>query len=162
MAGTGGFGGGPWGGAPWGGSLSLMAPPPSLFDIFCYEGAGMLAILLDVNVSATPFGDFSFNGDNDLVITSNDNSEAFLLQSSSVPANYTLEVTLRPEDLPSNFGDITNHHAFIGVVDISGFAAGLFFSDAGLAYGGAFATGDHQTVERIQLRGEPDGDSLCP
>lgn len=98
----------------------------------------MLAILLDVNVSATPFGDFSFNGDNDLVITSNDNSEAFLLQSSSVPANYTLEFTIRPEDLPSNFGDVANHHAFVGVVDISGFAAGLFFSDAGLAYGGAF------------------------
>jgi len=137
-----GWGTGPWAGFPWGGIPPVVpggpipnAPP---FDIYCVGPGGQMSVIQTyLEVSSSPGGDFAIDGgSSDLIVTSNDGSEAVLYIDKNVDGSFTLEFTYAGTELPQNFSDVPNHHVFVGVVDTAGPAAGLFFSQAGIAYAG--------------------------
>lgn len=137
-----GWGQGPWAGFPWGsipptipGGPLPVAPP---FDIYCVGPCGPMSVIqTHPEVSTTPGGDFTVDvPSSDLVITSNDGSKAVLYINTNITPNFTLEFIYAGTALPLNFSDVVNNHMFVGVVDIGGAAAGLFLSQAGIAYAG--------------------------
>lgn len=145
---AGGYGAGPWGGGAFGGAtLELSA---AIFDLFCFqEGDGtMLGILSHPDVTITsgvaPGLGTQFIIDSpisfeDLEIVSGgavSSVDAQLNVSTPVPADWTLEFTVLFDDLPSDFGDLTNRHIFVMATDSGGVCAGLFISQQGVAYAG--------------------------
>jgi hypothetical protein len=134
----------PWGTAPWGGGGSpviggpLPTHPP--FNVYCSGPCGeMSAFLTHPEVVFSPAADFTIDPVvGDVVITSNDNSEASLTINDAVTIDWTLEFTINAKELPLNFSNLANQHFFVGVADQDGSAAGLFFSQAGVAYAATF------------------------
>jgi len=99
-------------------------------------------ILVDPNVTVTSaLGQISIDGpSSDLIIessTATSTSNAILEVSSSVPAQWTLQVRLRFDDLPFDFSDLVNSHIFFGTTNDAGLCAGLFFADGAALYAGA-------------------------
>lgn len=145
---TGGWGTG-WGLTPWGGFLYFTedtAPePPSGFDLFCFfnDAASMGAILSDPDVTTVDDeGQFDIDPvTHDLKMVSGGSppapTDALITVTSTVPASWSLQMVATFDSLPQDFSDIVNSHIYFGGADISGLAAGLFISKAGLAYTGA-------------------------
>lgn len=57
--------------------------------------------------------------------------------NTSVPEAFTLDFTLRFDNLPADFNDLVYRHIFIGASDAAGYCAGLLFSKLGIAYTGS-------------------------
>ena len=141
--GGGGFGGGPYGGGSYGGAI----PPPSPFDLFCFDHCvPMLGILSDLDVSTVGSGShFVIDGPScDLIIGSGGTlpvtvyptTDAQLIVTTSVPQQFTLQWTARFDALPPDFLDLVNKHIFVGTTDAAGPCAGLFISQLGIMYAG--------------------------
>lgn len=145
---SGGWGTG-WGLTPWGGFLlpqNFTPPPdpPAGFDLFCFfdDHSSMGQILVSPNVTFSDAGgQFSIETGDDLRAKSGGPSEptadAFLLVSALVPASWTLQVIVNFTSLPVDFSDLTHAHVYFGGQNLGGFGAGLFVTQAGLAYTGA-------------------------
>lgn len=135
---------GEWGAVSWGGSAvgSPGGPLPSLppFDIFCLCGDAMIFSIDYDGVTATPAIDFSVDVPTaTLSMTSPaDGSDAFLEFQVPVPDHWTLEEVVTFDHLPAGFSSVSTDHIFIGGADNAGPAAGLFFSQIGIAYGGSY------------------------
>ncbi len=122
--------------------FSSSAPePPDGFNIFCYVDSedSMGGILVDPSVDITNGAAFSIEAvTNDLLVSSGgtapNTDNAFMFVEAAVPATWTLQVVARPDLLPVDFSDLTHQHFFIGAVDQSAAAAGLFISSIGVAY----------------------------
>ena len=135
-----------WGLSPWGGlpitGASAGGPVPNLapFDIYCVGPCGEMAVILTYNeVSYSPGIDFTNDPiTSDLVITSNDGSDAHLYIDKTVNQDYTYEFIYKATSLPLDFTSPSTSHVFIGVIDNATSAAGLFLSQIGIAYGGEF------------------------
>jgi hypothetical protein len=54
-----------------------------------------------------------------------------------VPDSYTLQATFVSDWLPVDFSNLIYSHLYVGAANQVGYAAGLFFSSAGIAYTGA-------------------------
>jgi len=145
VSGSGGWGFG-WGLTPWGGFFLPSAPPPEPpdgFDLFCFfdDPTSMGEILVSPDVSVVDAGgQFSIEGD-DLRVSSggptSSTDDAFLTISVGVPSSWTLQVVAMFTDLPSDFSDITHSHTYFGGQNATGFAGGLFITQAGIGYSGA-------------------------
>ena len=137
-----GYGSSGWGSGLWGGTGGLPPPPPDEFDLFCYAGPGMPALLTDPNVTITSVGgQITVDGATDDVLidssTATSTADAQLSMTANVPQQWTLEVIARFDALPLDFSDLTNSHIFFNATDASGPCAGLFISQAGVAYAGS-------------------------
>lgn len=145
---SGGWGTG-WGLTPWGGFLipqnfSPPPDPPAGFDLFCYfdDHSSMGQILVSPNVTFEDAGgQFSIEAGDDLRAQSGGPSipddDAFLVVSELIPATWTLQVNMSATALPIDFSDVTHSHLYFGAQNVGGFGAGLFVTQAGVAYTGA-------------------------
>lgn len=143
-----GWGTGPWGTAPWGGSLigSPGGPLPTVdpFDIFCVGPCGPMSYILTYDQVST-IGPGSLFGTEpntlDLLMfsggTAPSDQTGAVIFSVPVTPSYTLEWTLKGDDLPPDFFDISSYHVFIGAANPSGNSAGLFLSQIGVCYSAA-------------------------
>jgi hypothetical protein len=137
-----GYGAGPWGATPWGaGTFGPGDPLPVAdpFDVFCVGPcAPMASIALFAGVtlaSGSPSQIFIEGLTDDLALLSGGtevDDVASLTVDVSVDGAYTLEWTQKMVDRPPLASD---SHIFVGVIDESGYAAGLRFSDSGIGYG---------------------------
>lgn len=147
-----GWGSGAYGFAPWGGGGGGFAPGGSLpstipFDVYCVCDNGMAYLNTYAGVTETPIGPnpapwpdhFAVDiPSSDLVLTSVDGSDVFLyLDPLPIGGSYTLEFVVKFNDIPVNFASPSTNKIFIGVKDPAGSAAGLFFSQIGVAYAGS-------------------------
>lgn len=141
-----GWGVGPWGTTPWGGGLlgSPGGPVPTegLFDLFCVGPCGPMSFVLTYD-EVDAYGDTTqfviLPDELDLQIGSGGpflDYDARLSIVTAVPSSYTLEFTVRFDEVPSSFADIVNKHLFIGSSNSAGICVGLFFSQSGIGYTG--------------------------
>jgi len=140
-----GWGSGAYGFAPWGGGGGGFAPggplPSALpFDVYCVCDNAMQFLDSYAGVTYSPPGAPYFAVDivpSDLVLTSNDLTDTFLyLNPLPIGSDYTLEFVVKFNAIPINFATPGASQIFVGVKDPSGNAAGLFFSQIGVAYAG--------------------------
>lgn len=149
------WGTGAWGTSPWGGPApGVGGPLPSAppFDLFCFGDCTSISTFF-THPDVSPEGDTSqmgVNMDGSLFFGGGGggvyhNTDARAHIDTPVPVAWTLEFTILPHHLPTNFGDLVNRHFFIGASDAQGVSAGLFFSEVGIIYTGAIhhtLTGD--------------------
>jgi len=157
----GGWGGGAWGGGAWGGSTLDLLAAAGDFDVFCFQGSGMFAILSDPDVtpdgSGGPPSQFYANPTTlDLEVCSGLTFplvDAKVLANFNVPQSFTVEWVAKLQDLPNDFTDIVNNHIFFGCFDAAGPLVGLFFSKIGIGYTGSvsFPGGDLQLDTTFQV-----------
>lgn len=135
-----------WGLAAWGGVLESLpgGPIPAIapFDIYCAGPCGPISQLLTYNevdftahVSQVPVDGYTLD---QMIISGGDivADEAEVIVNKAVPAAFTLEFTVYFENLPNDFNDLVNSHAYFGASNAAGSCAGLFFSKVGLLYTG--------------------------
>lgn len=133
-----GWGVAPWGTAPWGGVSSAVSggplPTHAPFDVYCAGPCGEISVLLThPEVSVT--GDFTVDPvTGDILASSSDGTEAHLFITDAPSTSWTFEFTINGAALPFDFSDIEHNHLFVGVVNQATKAAGLFFSQIGVAY----------------------------
>ncbi len=143
-----GFGLEPWGTSRWGvnGEAASGAMPSGVlpFDIYRIESGSPMAALFnypEIVVTAGSEAQRYFDDTGDQFLASGGSKYSPTVSSldidKPVPPDFTLEVTTKFVDLPSDFNDIKHRHAFIGVFSEMGACAGLFFSEIGIAYSGA-------------------------
>jgi hypothetical protein len=124
------------------------------FDLFNFEHcASMLGILVDpITTSVAVAGQTVLNYPNppgtscDLGVLSGKLADgAFsqadvrisLVPTEGVGPQWTAEWIVTFEHLPVDFSDVVNKHVYLGASDSAGPVAGLFISDAGIAYTGS-------------------------
>ena len=131
-----------WGSGPWAGmgGFSPGGPLPAQdpFDIFCVcaDGASYLPTYDGVTVNP-PLQFVADIPTGDLIVTSNNSVAAIMEIAVAVPASFTYEAVIQFDDLPVNFSTVATERIFLTTMDNAGYAAGLFFSQIGIAYGGA-------------------------
>lgn len=140
-----GWGIAPWGTAPWGGGEAVTAGGPlpfyPPFNVYCVGPCGDMALILthpvvQVNVGAPYITNDGVTGD--LVFLSNDGTQLNLYIDLATEIDWTFEFTINAKQLPPNFLNLSTNYFFIGVADVTGSAAGLFFSEAGVAYAATY------------------------
>lgn len=113
---------------------------------------------------------FFIDGNNDLVITSDDGAVSALRLELPFQQQFTLEVVFKPSALPYDLSDLNNRRLFIGAYDHQDNAAGVLISRMGLAivaaYGNAvlpiagshtiFEEGEDYYTMRMVVDGEAD------
>ena len=144
---SGGWGAG-WGLSPWGGFLlpggSSPPTPPTGWDIFLFWDVpdSMGSILTDPNVSSGG-GSVEIDLYNDLCLSSGGDvvppTTAWVFIDYPVPSTWTFQATATASVLPPDFSDLAHSHVYFGAADQTGLAAGLFVSQAGIAYAGSIA-----------------------
>ena len=143
-----GWGEGPWGDAPWGGGDVFTAGGPipfvEPFNVYCVGPCGPMAFIDSYTEVSEVYevGQLTNTypmGDDLRLLSGGGVSEqaVHLLIDTSVPVNWTLEYTFQFENLPADFLDIVNRHAFVGVGSSNAYSAGLFFSEQGIIYTGS-------------------------
>lgn len=129
-----------WGGAAAsvGGDLPVLPP----FDVYCIcEGEAMDAILAYSDVTISPPDNFFVNpSTHELNVINEGGAESQLFINTSVPEDFTLEAVITFDQLPTSITEAETRHIFLGVCDTNGYAAGLLFSKAGLAYLGTYGS----------------------
>lgn len=138
---SGGFGA-LWASGPWAGvgGFTPGGPLPNVdpFDIFCVCAEAASYLPTYDNVVAVPPGQFIADiPTGDLIVVSNNGTAAVMDITVAVPSSFTYEAVIQFDDLPVNFATVATQRVFISCVDTAGYAAGIFFSQVGLAYGGA-------------------------
>ena len=115
----------------------MSVPVSSDFDLFDWNSDdtalddGSDGILLAASISrGSPYIVASSSS---LRLISTDGSPSRLSLGLNVPSVYTFEFQLRLTLLPEDFSDPDQHHLFLGILDPTGGAAGLLFSQEGLA-----------------------------
>lgn len=139
-----GYGAGPWGDMPYGGpgpGPGTPLPTASPFDVYCIGPCSQMQNIGFYDGVVTSPGDpdqvFIDAVPEDLSLRSGGpvgDFEAKLTIDSEVPPSFTLEWTAKFFQRPTDFLALADYHIFFGVVDETGPAAGLYFSDAGIAY----------------------------
>lgn len=142
-----GWGSGAYGTSPWGGGLGALpgGPIPTVnpFDIYCVGPCGPMSVILTYDEVSEFGGAGALLVDpitQDQLLSSggaNPTTDAYLLITTSVPQQFTLDLTCEFHSLPTNFADLVHRHIFFGVTDAAGPCAGLFFSKVGIGYVGA-------------------------
>jgi len=165
----GGWGSGPWGTSPWGGFFSTPGgplPAADPFDIFCLGQNGALTEIFthpDVEYTGDP-SQFTFDFVNgDLQIGSGGlflDSEIEVSVNTPIPQSFTLQFTVRFNDLPTDFNDLVHAHVYIGASDPAGAAFALFFSQIGMLYtGAAHVSGGNLVLDSV-LQPLPNSQTL--
>lgn len=119
-----------------GGVLPSEAP----FDLFCVCGASTEHFATYLGVEVAP-GDVDHNFNDPVkgtyVLRSDDATRAGLYVDISLPATVSLEVIFESNELPADLST-TVKHVYAGLYDDTLACIGMYFSQAGLAYGGAY------------------------
>lgn len=147
-----GWGEGPWGGAGWGGPAEVTpgGPIPSVspFNTYCVGPCGPITLLttFDEVTETYAAGQIvtTFPAEDDFRMTSGGavSTATTSVRINKVPtANWTMEVTFRLMDLPSDLLSLTTRHAYVGMASNNSSSAGLFFSQAGILYTGGVRHG---------------------
>lgn len=76
---------------------------------------------------------FSIDGDNDLVIYSDDGTLSSLVLELPLGESHTFETTFTPSELPSNLSSLDSFRFFLGTYDKQNNASGVLLSKEGLA-----------------------------
>lgn len=140
-----------WGDAPWGlGAWSGISgfpggplPFSDDFNIYCAGPCGEMSVFLDYEDVTHFSGTGQFTVDlnlSDLVVSSGGaalTDTARIFVNKLVGSAWTLECTFRLDDMPSDFGNLTQRHFFVGTADEQGGCGGLFISSVGLGYTGS-------------------------
>jgi len=174
----GGIGAGAYGGAPWGGSDTgfVTSIEPSPFDLFCFTHCASMLYVLESPIT-TPTGAAeqlpleypTSSGSCDLGLLSGDLSDSGFLTDvasisavpfSDIPNKWTMEWTVRFERLPADFTDLVNNHVFFGASDALGPVAGVFISQAGIAYTGSVHYDTGTLILDTPVQVLPDSASL--
>ncbi len=131
-------------GSGFGGAYSFeeggSAPTFGPFDLFCFCGGAITSLPGFLNVEATP-GDvahgFPDTVEDGYYLFSDDGTPSNIFVDQSLGTTVSLEAVFRADSLPSDFSTAT-HRVFLGSYDDSLFCQGLFITQVGLAFGGAY------------------------
>lgn len=112
----------------------VSMPVGEEFDCADIGEAEMPQILSMTEVTAsrgTPH--FSIDGNNDLVIYSDDGTLSSLVLELPLGESHTYETTFTPSELPSNLSDLDNYRFFLGTYDKQNNSSGVLISKEGIA-----------------------------
>lgn len=131
-------------GSGFGGGLSFEiggpAPTYGPFDLFCFCGGAINELPGFLNVEATPGNvahGFPDTVDNGYYLVSEDGTASRIFVDQSLGPTNTLEAVFRLDAAPSDFVTGTRR-IFLGAYDDTLFCQGLFITQVGLAFGGAY------------------------
>jgi len=122
-------------------SFTTTVSMPVSADWPCMDigGAQMGNILLLSDVTASRGSPWlTLDGNNDLVLMSDDSIATILTMSLPIGQKFTFETTFKPTSLPTNLDDLTQSRFFIAVFDAQDNAGGILISQAGLAIVSSF------------------------
>lgn len=131
----------PWGGS-FAGSPGGVIPATGTFDLYCVGPCGPMSFILtydEVSEDGDPL-QFGITPDLDLQLGSGGafpTHDVRTTISTSVPGDFTLDLTCKFDSLPASFNNLVYEHIFLGVSNAAGYCAGLFFSKIGIAYTGS-------------------------
>ena len=80
----------------------------------------------------------SFDGEDDMVMKSDDGIATIITISLNISQQFTFETTFKPYKLPTNFEDLSKSRFFIAVFDDEDNAGGILISKSGIAIVSAF------------------------
>lgn len=120
-------------------TTSLDAPTSSDFPCFDVGEASMSNILLLSEVSANRTSPWiTFDGNNDMVIFSNDGQATVLNITLPISQKFTFETEFKPSALPVNLDNLQSSRFFLAVFDAQDNAGGVLISKSGLAIVSSF------------------------
>lgn len=122
-------------------STSLFLPVSDDWDCLNITEGSMPNILLFPEVHASrgaPW--FSIDGNNDLVIYSNDGVVSTLTVDLPISSTFSFETTFKMSELPLDLTQLDQHRFFVGVYDKQDNAGGVLLSRSGLAMVAAFGS----------------------
>lgn len=120
----------------------MPLPVTALFDIFDWSPDSGVSIegapgLINVPESVTSrLGSFILDDPNppeSVFVLSPDSVASRITIGVPVPATHTLEFAIEFESLPADFGSPNLAHVFVGALNVQGGAAGILFSQLGIA-----------------------------
>lgn len=104
------------------------------FDCLQIDESTMPNVLLFDEVTASRGAPhFSIDGNDDLVIYSDDGVLSQLLLQLPIGEKHTFETTFTPEQIPNNLSDLNQYRFFIGTYDRQDNASGVLISKEGIA-----------------------------
>ena len=106
------------------------------FDIYDFcepSDATMLSLFAYSEVTASRFGppNMQFDGNNDLVMLSDDDLDSGFHVDIAIPSTFTIQFSVMPEQLPTDFSDNANHRIFVAGYDRYGKMIGILLSENG-------------------------------
>jgi hypothetical protein len=122
---------------------SAILPMPTSADWECMDisETEMPDVLITEGVQASrgaPW--FSIDGNDDLVIYSDDGTESILTIELPISSTFSFETTFKMSDLPLDLSQLDKERFFVGVYDKQDNAGGVLLSRNGLAMVAAFGT----------------------
>lgn len=120
---------------------TLDAPVGTEFDCFdCGEGCMPNILLLSEVTPSRGVPHFTIDGNNDLVVYSDDNILSSLVFDLALGQDHTFETTFKPSSLPEDLSQLDKYRIFIGTYDKQDNASGILISRTGIALIAVFGT----------------------
>jgi len=130
-----------YGAAPWAGTLPInLIPAFPPYEVFCLGPCGsLLSVAIYPEVDLGPGAQWNYDSLEDAVemvsgYTGPLSDRVYFDVETNIPDSFTVEWTVRFDDLPLDFSSIADAHVHLGVGSHQGGIVGFFFSQTGIAY----------------------------